>query len=118
MITYVIALFAAAAIAGLSMAIGHFRGQTPPRPLIAALHGVFAASGLLFLLFFVLRAGARGVVAASLCVFLVAALGGFTLLSFHLCGRKLPSALVAGHGLLAVVAFVLLLVAAFAAGGS
>lgn len=115
MITYAIALFALAAVAGLSMAIGHFRGRTPPKPLIAALHGVFAASGLLLLLFAVIRAGTGGYAAIALCLFLLAALGGFTLLSFHLRGKKLPNVLVAGHGLLAVSAFIVLLAAVFVA---
>ncbi len=115
MITDAIALFALAAVAGLSMAIGHFRGQTPPKPLIAALHGVFAASGLLVLLVAVVQGSAHGLAVIALCVFLLAALGGFTLLSFHLRGRKLPTALVAGHGLLAVTAFLVLLAAVFAA---
>lgn len=115
MMNYAIALFALAAVAGLSMALGHFRGQAPPRPLIAALHGVFAASGLLLLLLTVVQAGARGPAAIALCLFLLAALGGFTLLSFHLRGRKLPNVLVAGHGLLAVSAFIVLLAAVFVA---
>lgn len=116
MMTYAVALFAAAAVAGLSMAIGHFRGRTPPAPLVAALHGVFAASGLLVLLLAVVRAGTVGAGRTALGLFLLAALGGFALLSFHLRGRKLPNVLVAGHALLAVCAFVILCVAVFAAG--
>lgn len=116
MITYAIALFALAAVAGLSMAIGHFRGQSPPKPVTAALHGLFAASGLLMLLLAVVRASTGGLPAIALGVFLLAALGGFTLLSFHLRGRKLPNVLVVGHGLLAVSAFIVLLAAVYAAG--
>jgi len=115
MITTAIALFALAAVAGLSMAIGHFRGQTPPKSLIAALHGVFAAAGLLVLLLAVVQAGPHGLAAIALALFLLAALGGFALLSFHLRGRKLPNILVGGHGLLAVSAFIVLLAAVFVA---
>jgi len=109
MITYALALFALAAIAGLAMAVGHFSGRTPPRPQVAAIHGVFAASGLLLLLLAVASAGFSGPTAIAFCVMLVAALGGFTLLSFHLRGRKLSNLLVAGHGGLAVIGFVVLL---------
>lgn len=115
MIKYAIALFALAAVAGLSMAVGHFRGHTPPKPLLAALHGVLAASGLLVLFLAVAQAGAGGGAAVALGLFVLAALGGFTLLSFHLRGRKLPNLLVAGHGLLAVSAFIILLVTVFVA---
>lgn len=50
--------------------------------------------------------------ADRLALFLVAAVGGFTLLSFHLRGRSLPSALIIGHGLVAVTAFIVLLLSA------
>jgi hypothetical protein len=42
-------------------------------------------------------------------VFVVAALGGFALFSFHVRKQQLPLAVVVLHGLLAVVAFVILL---------
>lgn len=109
MMTYALALFALAAVIGLPMAVGHFGGRTPPRLPIAAVHGAFAAGGLLLLLLAVSSAGFSGTAAIALCIMLAAALGGFTLLSFHLRGRALPNLLVAGHGGLAVVGFVLLL---------
>jgi len=115
MMNIALALFALAAVAGLSMAVNHFRGRTPPAPPVAALHGIFAASGLVTLLLGVLQAGAAGGSRAALGLFLVAALGGFALLSFHLRGRKLPNVLVVGHALLAVAAFAILCVAEFTA---
>ena len=45
-----ILLFAVAAVAGLTMAVMHFKNATPPRPVLAVLHGLFAASGLVVLL--------------------------------------------------------------------
>src|SRR5262245_10415350 len=111
-----ILLFAVAAVAGLTMAIAHFRGQTPPKPAIALLHGLFAASGLVVLLLGLIRLGAGGVPAYALGLFLIAALGGFTLLSFHLRGRPLPNGLVVGHALLAVAGFVTLVAAVYVVG--
>jgi hypothetical protein len=102
-----IALFAVAALAGASMAIGHFRGNTPPPVGAAILHGLFAASGLVVLLLAVINVGGASRWAAGL--FLAAALGGFVLLSFHLRGKALPGGLVVGHGLLAIAGFVVLL---------
>jgi hypothetical protein len=108
-----IVLFAVAAVAGLTMAVMHFRKASAPRPLLAALHGLFAASGLIVLLLAVMKAGMQGAPAAALGVLVVAALGGFALLSFHMRGRALPSGLMVGHALLAVAGFVTLLAAEF-----
>lgn len=113
MVTAVILLFAASAVVGLVMAIAHLRGQTPPKPVLAVFHGLFAASGLVLLLVLVANVGAANGTGIALGLFVLAALGGFTLLSFHLRQRPLPTALVAGHGLLAVTAFVVLLGAVF-----
>lgn len=106
-------LFAIAALAGLTMAIMHFRGTSPPRPVLAALHGIFAASGLVVLLLALIKAGFGGRAGIAFGLLAVAALGGFGLLSFHLKGQRLPSALVVGHALLAVAGFVTLLLAQY-----
>lgn len=108
-----IVLFAVAAAGGLTMAVLHFRGRTPPPPVLAGLHGVLAASGLVVLLLAVMKAGTGGASGIALGLFLLAALGGFALLSFHLRGKALPNGLVVGHGLLAVTGFVVLLAAVF-----
>ena len=84
-----ILLFAIAAVAGVIMAVSHFRKAALPRPALAALHGVFAASGLIVLLLAVIKAGMQGAPAIALGVLVVAALGGFVLLSSHLRGRAL-----------------------------
>jgi len=108
-----ILLFAIAAVAGLIMAVMHFRNATAPRPVLAVLHGIFAASGLVVLLLALIKVGLHGAPAIALGLLLVAALGGFTLLSFHLRGRALPSGLLVGHALLAVAGFVTLLAAEY-----
>ena len=116
MFKFAIVLFAVAAVIGLTMAVAHFRGQTPPKLAVALLHGLFAASGLVVLLLGVMEVGMSGKPAIALGLFLVAALGGFTLLSFHLRGRALPNGLVAGHAVIAVLGFLTLLAAVFLAG--
>jgi hypothetical protein len=108
-----ILLFAIAAVAGLIMAVTHFRKAALPRPVLVVLHGVFAAAGLVVLLLALIKVGMHGAPAIALGLLVVAALGGFTLLSFHLRGRALPSGLVVGHALLAVAGFVTLLAAEF-----
>lgn len=110
MVTWALVVFAAAAVAGLTMAIGHFKGRTPSVG-VAVIHGVFAATGLVLLLLAVFKEGAGNTARWALYLFLIAALGGFTLaLGYHARKRPLPTGLVAGHALLAVTAFLILLV--------
>jgi len=109
-------LFAIGALGGLTMAIMHFRTRSAPRVLLAAAHGLFAVAGLVTLVWTVVRMGGGHAVDLALGLFAIAAVGGFTLLSFHIRGRALPSALVVGHGLVAATAFIVLFVSAMALG--
>ena len=102
-------LFAIAAVGGLVMAYIHFKQGRNPPVAIAALHGILAATALLVLLWAVLQSGATSLVAWATGLFVVAALGGFFLVSYHLRGQRLPSPVVVIHALVAVAAFLLLL---------
>ena len=114
MIQLSLVLFAVAAVAGLIMAVMHFRGFSPPKPVLAALHGLFAASGLVVLLMALIKTGFGGKPGIALGLLVVAALGGFGLLSFHAKNQRLPSGLVVGHALLAVAGFLTLLLSELA----
>jgi hypothetical protein len=114
MIQLSLLLFAVAAVAGLTMAIMHFRGFSPPKPVLAVLHGLFAASGLVVLLLALIKTGFTGKPAIAAGLLVVAALGGFGLLSWHARNQRLPSALMVIHALVAVAGFLTLLVAEFA----
>lgn len=107
MLTLALILFAIAALGGATMAVIHFRGNNPPLPL-AALHGLLAASALVLLLLAVLQ-GVPEASVPSLVLFVIAALGGFFLLSIHLRKQRLPSPVVLIHGGVAVLAFLILL---------
>jgi len=103
-------LFAIAAIGGAAMAYVHFKqDKNPPIPL-AVLHGLLAATALVILILAVVQLGATTVTAWATGLFVVAALGGFFLVSYHVRGRRLPSPVVVIHALVAVVAFLLLVV--------
>ncbi|MFW6051614.1 MAG: hypothetical protein ACODAU_10585 [Myxococcota bacterium] len=104
-----VVLFALAAVGGVVMSLKVVRGEPAPWPLSIG-HGALAAAGLVTLLVAVVDTGFEGgPVVWSLILFLVAALGGFGLLALHVMGRTAPKGFVAGHGALAVVAFLLLL---------
>ncbi len=102
-------LFALGALGGLYMAVSHFRGRRWPLGL-AVVHGLLGASGLVLLAWAIYHAGSTGYLVIALVLFVVAALGGFVLFANHLRGRALPSPVVILHALVAVTAFVLLLV--------
>lgn len=103
-------LFAAAAVGGLVMAYIHFKKNKNPPAALAIVHGVAAATALVILLFAVVSMNMSGPVAWALGLFVVAALGGFFLVSYHIRGQRLPSKVVVIHAIAAVVAFVLLLI--------
>ncbi len=107
MLGFAILCFLVAALGGLVMAYRIFRGEFPPAALAGA-HGVLGALGLVLVLVAVFQ-GAGGLPAAALVVLLVAALGGFYLLGFHVRKQLHPKAVVVIHALIAVVGVALLL---------
>jgi hypothetical protein len=111
MMTWIIVLFSAAAVGGVTLAILRFRNRPLPMPL-ALVHGAVAAIALVMLL--VLALGPSGSHTARLVLvgFVVAALGGFFLFSFHVRGKQLPIGVVVIHAVVAVASFAGLLWAA------
>lgn len=103
MLVYAIVLFVVAALIGLYMASRIFGGQLPPAAA-AVLHGLFAATGLLLLLYEAFFAGApqpQPVIIAAILLIL-AALGGFFMVSYHLRKQVPPKPIAAIHALIAV----------------
>ncbi len=106
------AIFALTALGGLLLAALHFTGKELPLPL-ALVHGAAGAAGLAALAWTVFKTPAGGLAAAALGLFVLAALGGFYLFSFHVRRLRLPSPVVVVHALAAVTAFGLLVAAAW-----
>ncbi len=104
--------FAVAAVGGMILAALGKADRKLPFPL-SIIHGLVAAAGLILLLVGVIQDTGNTAALISLILFVVAALGGFVLFSFHLRSRKHPFFLVGVHGLVAVVAFVILLTTLF-----
>ena len=105
-------LFAIAAAGGLTLVIMRFSGRGLPWPVVIA-HGVFAASGLVALIINVFSDTRNFLMNLALLLFLVAAIGGFTLLNFHLRKEKQPKSLIFIHGAVAIVSYILLIVSIF-----
>jgi len=108
MLNGAITLFALAAVGGAVLAYTRIVKKDVNLP-IAIVHGILAATALVLLIIAVTHTGGTGLTAA-LVVFLIAAIGGFTLLSFHLRMRPMPVPLVLIHGGVAVTAFIILLI--------
>jgi hypothetical protein len=107
MLTTALIVFAVAAAAGATLAYMRIVKKDVSMPF-ALVHGAAAATGLVLLILAVMRTGSTGSW-TSLVIFLIAALGGFALFSFHLRSRPLPVPLVYIHGGVAVTAFMILL---------
>ena len=107
-------LFAVAAAGGALLAFLRLSNKPLPTPL-ALLHGALAACGLAALAFHALGPAGASQARLALAIFVVAALGGFVLFSLHLRKKPLPVPLVLVHGAVAVVAFLILLVAVIGA---
>ena len=113
MFNIAVLLIAVGAVVGLYMAVQHFKGRTPPKAGVAILHGLLAVSGVIVLLLGVWEIGFGTVHAWALLLFGIAALGGLYLVSHHMRQRPLPNAVVVIHGLVAAVAFLVLLTAVY-----
>ena len=106
-------LLAVAALGGVALAGIRFAGDKQPPAWLAMVHGLLAAAALTLLAYAWFTVGLPGTAALALLLLVLAALGGVYLnLNFHWKQVLLPKGIVVLHALLAVVGFVLLLLAA------
>lgn len=107
-------LFALTALGGVAMAWVRFSANRNPASWLAMAHGFLAAAGVTLHAYAVFVLQGPGLALVSLLLFLGASIGGVVLnLVYHLKDKPLPKSIVAIHGIIAVVAFVLLYMAAF-----
>ena len=101
------------ALGGLAMAGIRFASDKQPPTWLAMLHGLLAAAAVTLLVYAAATVGLPSLALWALVLFVVAALVGVHLnLSYHWKQLLLPKGLVVGHALVAVIGFVLLVVAA------
>lgn len=106
MLTSSAVLFAIAALGGVVLAFAKKRSI-----VVSVLHGLIAAAGLVLLILGVLDSDNVTLPSISLALFVIAAIGGFALFVIDRRGRELSKRLILGHGVLAVIAEVLLIIA-------
>lgn len=108
----VIVLLAITAAGGLIMAgVRVFADRNPPAGL-AMLHGLLAGAALTLLLFAAFTVGIPAYAGWALVLLIVAAIGGIVLnLGYQEKRKPLPKPVMYVHALIAVIGFVLLIVA-------
>jgi hypothetical protein len=105
-------LLALAALGGLIMAGLRFAGHPYPSSWLAMGHGFLAGAAVTLLIYAYFTVGLPTPGLVALVLFLLAAAGGvFMNLGYHWKQLPLPKTLVLVHALIAVLGFVLLLVA-------
>jgi hypothetical protein len=105
--TLALILFGVAALGGVLLAVKVFSGSQPPWPL-SILHAALGAAGIISLLLAISSTAFGGAAWVAFILFVVAALGGFFLASFHARGQSHPKPVVVIHAGVAVLAFLLL----------
>jgi hypothetical protein len=105
---------ALAALGGLTMVIIRLKGTPLPPTGLALAHGGIAAIGVIILAYVAATAGIPQRALIALGIFVVAALGGLAIfVLYHAKNRPLPVPLILGHGIIAIVGFVLLVLAIY-----
>lgn len=110
--SFILGIFTVAALGGAFLASLRVREKSIPLPFALG-HGVLALTGLGMLLVRVVKSDESMLTPVALAMFILAALMGGALLTFHLLRFKLPLPLLVLHGLAAgagisVLVFVLM----------
>ena len=111
MLYTIIGFFALAAILGSILLSYILRGKETPKGM-ALTHGLFAATGLVLVIYYAISHAPGPVESAVL--FAIAALGGIVVFYRDITNKPVPKWLAVVHGVVAVTGFVFLLVFAFA----
>ena len=107
-----VVLLAIAAVGGLTMAVIRFRGADRPPSFITMAHGFLAGAALTLLLYAWCTVGLPPLAKTATAIFVVVGLvGAWINLNFHSKLLPLPKGVIVVHGVVAVIAFVLLLLA-------
>lgn len=110
MLIIAIIFFALAAFLGLFLLFYVLTNKNTPKG-VAFIHGPLAAIGLVILIIYAFLNQSSPMV--SIILFVLAALGGMTLIYRDLSGKPLPKWLAIGHALTAIVGFIFLIIFTF-----
>ncbi|MGI9363369.1 MAG: hypothetical protein ACR2O7_17750 [Parasphingorhabdus sp.] len=108
MLTYALIIFALAAGGGIILASYVLRNKLAPWGL-SLLHAALGATGLVLIIYMLVKGVASQSIVIGFILLLTAALGGFFLASFHLRKDVPPKAVVIVHAGAAVAGFLAIL---------
>lgn len=108
MLTIAIFLFIMAAIFGLVILLAILQNSPTPTPIVY-IHGSIALVALLMLIAGVVTTKASPLLIASLCVFVLAALGGLFMLSLDVRKKRIPKVIALVHPAAALSALAMLI---------
>ena len=107
MLSAALILFYIASVGGLTLAALCFSKRCLPI-ILAIIHGSVAAIALIVLTVAIGQLTNKDFTTLPMVLFEIAAVSGFTLLTFHLRGKKLPTLLILAHGSIAIIALMIL----------
>jgi hypothetical protein len=105
-----LSIFFLAALMGIFLLTLILQEKPTPKSVVL-IHGIFAATGVILLGFYVAKHS--GDLITSLVLFLIAATGGVILVSKDVTGKPIPKWLAIVHGSVAALGFLFLIVYAF-----
>lgn len=108
MLIAVFIVFIIAAIFGIAL-LTHVLKNKKPSKLVALIHGILVGCGLVLLIIYCFMHSPESPL-ASLIFFIVAAVGGFILLSFHLHKKRIPKWLAVLHPIVALLGLLFLII--------
>lgn len=107
---WIITLFALGALVGLYLlALVLQKKETPL--FVALIHGAFVVCAFILLIYYASERETG--LTESIILFFLAAIGGLTLFIRDVLGKSLPDWLAIGHGMVAIVGFIFLLLNTF-----
>src|SRR5687767_13208760 len=109
MLVFAVGLFIIAALFGLVVLTAILKDRPTPS-LMVLMHGCFAVIALLIVITYVASGHTSTLLIISMSLFILAALGGLTLLTIDLSKKPIPKAIALAHPALAITALVLLVI--------
>ncbi len=108
MLILAIVLFVIAAIFGLFILKAILKDKPTPK-FFVYLHGPVAAAAILLVIIYMYTSGASPLLLTSLTLFILAALGGLTLLTLDLSKKPIPKLLALLHPVIALAGLITLI---------
>lgn len=109
MVLAAILVFLLAAVFGLFILARVLQNKPTPKPAVI-IHGPIAAVGLVLVIIDIVKGHTEGLLISALIIFIVAAIGGFTMYVLDTLGKRIPKPLAIIHPLVALAALIVLII--------